>query len=101
MKNRVHLLLVLLLGLFAQRSAHAQSSVEVYLQVKPADPADPKQRGQAPKIEATVVGGSKTTQDKFTLSTTNAGQKVTMKAEKLREYTEGTETIAIALVING
>jgi len=87
-------------SLWAPRIAHADN-VEVYLQVKPADPADPKQRGKAPTIEATVVGGAKTTVDKFTLSTTNGGQKVTMKADKLREYTEGTEAIAIALVING
>jgi hypothetical protein len=101
MKTRVSLLLLFIFGLFAQRTAHAEGQVEVYLQVKPADPTDPKQRGKAPRIEATVVGGAKTTVDKFSLTTTNAGQKVTMKADKLREYTEGTETIAIALVING
>jgi len=101
MKTRV--LLTLFVALFSSlyaKTALAQN-VEVYLQVKPADPADPKQRGKAPQIEATVVGGSKTTVDKFSISTTNAGQKVTLKADKLRDYTEGTETIAIALVING
>lgn len=101
MKTRVSLLLLFIFGLFAQRTAYAEGQVEVYLQVKPADPTDPKQRGKAPTIEATIIGGAKTTVDKFGLSTTNGGQKVTMKADKLREYADGTETIAIALVING
>jgi hypothetical protein len=104
MKTRATPLLILFVALFGSlfaNSAFAQN-VEVYLQVKPADPADPKQRGKAPQIEATIVGGAKTTVDKFSLSTNGPnGQKVTMKAEKLREYSEGTETIAIGLVING
>src|SRR5262245_7504502 len=102
MRTKASIAVLFMAGLFGARIAHAgEGTVEVYLQVKAPDPADPKQRGKAPKIEATIVGGAKTTVDKFSVSTTNAGQKVTMKAEKLREYTEGTETIAIALVING
>jgi hypothetical protein len=103
MKTRASILILLFVAFFSSlyaKTAHAQN-VEIYLQVKPADPTDKKERGKAPKIEATVIGGAKTTVDKFTLSTTNNGQKVTVKAEKLREYSEGTETIAIALVING
>ena len=76
--------------------------VEVFLTVKPADQKDPKQAGHAPEIEATIVGGQKTTVDKFSISTTNAqNQKVTMKATRIRDYVDGTEPIAIALVING
>ena len=103
MKTRVSILITLFVAFFSSlyaKTAHAQN-VEVYLQVRPPDSTDPKQRGKAPRIEATIVGGAKTTVDKFTLSTTNAGNKVTIKADKLREYAEGTETIAIALVING
>jgi hypothetical protein len=103
MKTRASILILLFVAFFSSlyaKTAHAQN-VEIYLQVKPPDPTDKKERGKAPKIEATVIGGAKTTVDKFTLSTTNNGQKVTVKAEKLREYAEGTETIAIALVING
>jgi hypothetical protein len=102
------LILSFVVSLFATRTASAGpeaggggGQVEVYLQVKPADPTDPKQKGKAPEIEATIVGGAKTTAEKLSISTTNAGQKVTLKPSKLREYTEGTETIAIALVING
>jgi hypothetical protein len=85
----------------ATRLAHAQGTIEVYMQVKPADQSDPKQKGKAPQVEATVIGGPNVPIEKISLSTTNKTQKVTMKAEKLRPYTEGTETIAIALVING
>jgi hypothetical protein len=94
--------LILFVTLFCSvRIAHAQATVEVYLQVKPADPSDPKQRGKAPQLEATVIGGPKVPIEKFSIATTKGNQKVTMKADKLREYSEGTETIAIALVING
>jgi hypothetical protein len=100
MTTRLSLFILLLSSLLGGRTAHAQQA-EVYLEVKPADPSDPKQKGKAPSIEATIIGGEKVPIEKFSISTTNAGQKVSLKAEKLREYTEGTETIAIALVING
>jgi hypothetical protein len=96
-----YLLITVMALLFASRIAHAQGTVEVYMQVKQADASDPKQRGKAPSIEATVIGGPKVPVEKFTISTTNKNQKVTLKPDKLREYSEGTETIAIALVING
>jgi hypothetical protein len=85
--------------LFTGRFAYADGTVE--MQVKPRDQSDPKQKGKAPQIEATIIGGPKVPLDKLSISTTKNNQKVTLKAEKLREYTEGTETIAIALVING
>lgn len=91
---------VMFVLLVATRVAHAGDS-ELYLQVKPADPTDPKQKGKAPSIEATVVGQPKVPLDKFSISTTHKGQKITLKAEKIREYTEGTETVAIAFVVNG
>jgi hypothetical protein len=101
MKTRIAIIF-LVLGMFVSAHvARADGNIEVYPQVKVPDPKDPKTKGQAPQIEVTIVGGPKVPLDKFTISTTNKNQKVTLKAEKLREYTEGTETIAIALVING
>src|SRR5687767_13824147 len=85
----------------ATRTAHAQGSVEVYMSVKPADATDAKQKGKAPSVSATIIGGPKVPLEKLTISTTHKNQKVTMKAEKLREYTQGTETLALVLVING
>ncbi len=95
------LALVVCAGICAAKPVHADSNVEVFLQVQAPDPKDPKTAGKAPFIEATVVGGPKTTLDKFSISTTNGNQKVTMKADHLHDYTEGKETIAIALVIEG
>ena len=95
------LALVLVAGVFATTPVHADSNVEVFLQVQAPDPKDPKTAGKAPFIEATIVGGPKTTLDKFSISTTNGNQKVTMKADHLHDYIEGKETIAIALVIEG
>jgi len=86
----------------AARIAQADSNVvEVYAQVRAPDPHDPKLANKAPSLDVTVIGGAKVPLEKFALSTTNQGQKVTLRPDKLREYTEGTETIAIALVING
>ena len=101
MTSRVFIVLLFLATLFATRTALAQGTVEVYMQVRPADPSDPKQRGKAPSLEATVIGGPKVPLEKFSLSTTHKNTKVSVKAEKLREYADGTETLAIGLVING
>jgi hypothetical protein len=102
MKTRALSIIVMALGLIWTRSARADgNSVEVYLQVKAPDTKDPKQADKPPSLLATIIGGPKVPLEKFSISTTNNQQKVMLKAEKLREYTEGTETIAIALVING
>jgi hypothetical protein len=92
---------VLAQPVYADNPAPSSGNAEVYMTVRPADQKDPKQKGKAPSIDVTVVGGPTLTMDKFSLSTTNKTTKVTMKPEKLRPYTDGTETIAIALVING
>ncbi|MGN6108353.1 MAG: FHA domain-containing protein [Kofleriaceae bacterium] len=94
-------MVVALALLFTSRSAFAQSGVRVYLTAKPADPANPKTKGQAPSIEATIINGSNVPFDKCTITQTGGKAPVTLKAISKREYTEGTDTIAIALVING
>lgn len=105
--NRLAALLTILACVVATRVARADGpaagdEVGVHPVVNVPDPTDPKQKGQAPSIEVTIVNGPKVPVDKFTLSTIGADkQKVTVKATKLREYVEGKETLAIALVING
>ena len=86
--------------LFAVSPARADE-LKVHLQVKPQDPADAKHKGDAPNIEATVIDGPNVPLDKFTLFEANAKNPVNLKAIAKREYTEGTDTIAIALVLNG
>ncbi len=100
MRSRAYLLVLFMAAFFATRSARA-GEIEVYLQSKPADPTDKKQKGKAPQLEATIVGGPRVPVEKYSISTTHKNQTVTLKAEKLREYTEGNETIAIALVVSG
>jgi hypothetical protein len=97
-------LLILFVAMFAQvRSGWADDSgVEVYLEVKAPDPKDPKTKGQAPQIQATVIhapGGIP--QDKFTLYEPSAKQKVEFKPSSMKPYTEGSETITIAFVMLG
>jgi len=98
------------ISLFATRAradgppqgAGDNSEIGTYLVVNVPDEKDPKEKGKAPSIEATIVNGPKVPLEKFTISAVGPDkQRVTIKASKLREYTEGKETIAIALVING
>jgi len=104
---RNYVLSIALVAIFASTvkadngSPPSSGNAELYMSVRAPDQKDPKQKGKAPAIDVTVVGGPAVPLDKFSLSTTNKGVRVTMKAEKLRPYTDGTETIAIALVING
>lgn len=102
MTTRILTILAVLAALVAGRTARADGSqAELYAHVKIPDQKDPKTKGKAPSIEITVVGGPKVSLDKYSLSTTNNGQKVSLKPDKLRGYVEGNETIAIALVISG
>lgn len=100
MRSRSYLLVLFAILLCSARFAQANGT-KVLLQVRPADPTDPKQRGKAPWIEATVISGPKVPLDKYSLSTTYKGEKITLKPEKLREYTEGNETLSLALVVSG
>ncbi len=70
--------------------------VEIHMAVKAS--ADPK---AAPEIEATIIGARRTALEQWWLSTTIGHRKVTVPASRVRSYAEGTETIAIALVVQG
>ncbi len=72
--------------------------IEVFLSVKTPDP----NKDDAPTVEATIVGGPTVPVTEFLLIDPNAKpQPVSLKASSLRPYTAGTETIAVAFVING
>lgn len=102
MTTRILTILAVLAALVVGRTARADDAqTELYAHVKIPDQKDPKQKGHAPEIELTVVGGAKVPLEKYSLSTTNNGQKVTIKPSRLRDYVQGNETIAIALVICG
>ncbi len=74
--------------------------IEVFLTVKTPDP-NSKAKDDAPTIEATIVGGPTVPVEKFVITDPSAKPPVTLKASALRPYTAGTETIAVAFVING
>jgi len=76
------------------------SSIEVRLEVKPADPGNPKTKDDAPQIEATVIGAPNFPPEKFSLRE-DVKQAVEVKPISKREYTQGTEKLAIAIVMNG
>ncbi len=90
------------------RAARAQ--VEVHLSAKPHDGPSGKQPGDdAPMVEATVVNGPGADVAKLTLVQTDAkgpdGKTlpVALKALPggLKSYTQGTETIAIVVLVEG
>ena len=88
--------------LVAPSLAHADGSqIEVLMQVKPPDRLNPKTRDDAPQIEATVIGAPNLTADKFTLREEGAKQPIEIHAAQKREYNQGTEKLAVAIVMNG
>ncbi|MBP9085468.1 MAG: FHA domain-containing protein [Kofleriaceae bacterium] len=91
----------LLCGVVISGVALAQKQVQ--LQVKPADPKDPKRKGMAPEVEATIIGaGAGVPLDKFSLLQTDAKTPIPpIKASSVRAYIQGSETIAVAVLIEG
>jgi Inner membrane component of T3SS, cytoplasmic domain len=92
-------LAAMVLGVSMPRLA-AADDLKVHLQVKQQDPAS-KNKNDAPMIEATVIDGPNVPLEKFSIYESGAKVPIALKALTKREYTEGTDTIAIALVING
>ncbi|HEX3475841.1 MAG TPA: FHA domain-containing protein [Kofleriaceae bacterium] len=81
---------------------HADASnIEVRMEVKPPDRNNAKTKDDAPQIEATVIGAPNLPSEKFTLREDGAKQPIELKPTSKREYTQGTEKLAIAIVMNG
>jgi len=94
-------LLVLAACLATTATVYAESTVEVMLTVKPPDKNNPKTKDDAPQIEATVIGAPNLPLDKFSVREDGAKQPVELKPISKRDYTQGTEKLAIAIVMNG
>jgi hypothetical protein len=82
-------------------TARADGEVEVQFLIKPADPTNPKTKGDAPQIEATIIGAPNLTPDKFILVDKSAKPPVEIKAVSKRNFNQGTETLAVAIVMLG
>jgi hypothetical protein len=88
--------------LASPRQVHAEgSNIEVLMQVKPPDKNNPKTKDDAPQIEATVIGAPNLPGDKFTLRDESAKQPVELKPVLKRDYNQGSERLAVAIVMNG
>jgi hypothetical protein len=77
------------------------SNVEVQMQVKPPDKNNPKTKDDAPQIEVTVIGAPNLPNDKFTLREEGAKQPIEIKPLSKREFNQGSEKLAVAIVLNG
>ncbi|HEY0483813.1 MAG TPA: FHA domain-containing protein [Kofleriaceae bacterium] len=77
------------------------SSVEVLLQIKPPDKNNPKTRDDAPQIEATVIGAPNLPSEKFVLRDDSVKQSIEVKPSTKRDYNQGSETLAVVIVMNG
>jgi len=82
--------------------AHAEGpSVEVLMQVKAPDKNNPKTKDDAPQIEVTVIGAPNLPSEKFSLHDDTSKQPIEIKPTSKRDYNQGSETLAVALVMNG
>lgn len=87
-------------GLLSARGARADGpQIDVQYTVKPADANNPKTKGDAPQIEATVIGAPNLTPDKFSIVDKSTKPPVEMKAVAKRTFLQGNETLAVAIVM--
>lgn len=75
-------------------------NVEVSYTIKPPDPG-PKTKGDAPQIEAIVIGAPNLPADRFVLVDRSARPPVQIKAVAKRGVQQGSETLALAVVMLG
>jgi len=90
-------------GLLSAATARAEGTADIEVQytVKPPDPTNPKTKGDAPQIEVTVIGAPNLTADKFLLVDKTVKPPIEMKALSKRGFLQGTETLAVAIVMLG
>ena len=90
-------------GLLAAPAARAQSAAdaEVMFEIKAPDGSDPKAKGDAPRIEATVIGAPNLAADKFVLVDTSAKPPVQIPAAARRSFQQGSQAVALAIVMQG
>lgn len=77
------------------------AKVEVQMQVKPPDRSKEKTKDEAPEIDVTVIGAPNTAVDKFSIFESGSKQPVELKAIAKRNYNQGSDPLAIAIVLYG
>jgi hypothetical protein len=90
------------LAIASAGTARAQGGeIEVQYTTKPADPSNPKTKGDAPQIEATVIGAANLPAEKFFLVDKLAKPPFEVKAIAKRGFLQGNETLAVAILMLG
>jgi hypothetical protein len=84
-----------------QARAQSASNAEVNYTIKPPAADNSKTKGEAPQIEATVIGAPDVPAGKLVLVDTSVTPPVQIKAASKRSYSQGTETLALAIVMLG
>jgi FHA domain-containing protein len=93
--------LVIISSAWPMRDARAEGSgVEVLFTTKPI-PATETKEDAVPMIEATIIGAPKLDADKFILFDTNQKPPVELKGVSKRNYNQGSETLAVVIVMSG
>jgi hypothetical protein len=91
-------------GLVSARPARAEGgleNVEIQYVIKTPDPTNPKIKDDAPQFEVTVIGAPNLTADKFLLIDKSVKPPFEMKASSKRGFLQGSETLAVAIVMLG
>jgi hypothetical protein len=89
-------------GLAGAGTARAEGEdIQVQLVPKVPDPNNPKTKGDAPQIEATVIGAANLPPDKFFLVDKLSKPPFEVKATSKRGFLQGSETLAVAIVMLG
>src|SRR5690349_24281 len=90
---------VIAMGWVAAAAAQSAADVEVEYTIKAPDPGNPKTKGDAPQIEATVIGAPTLPLDKLVLVDRSARPPVQIKAASRRAFNKGPDTLAVAIVM--
>lgn len=101
---RLAVALLVAAGLFAGRAPVVHAEPKVVFTVRPIDPLkEPKRKGLPPDIEATVIDGpGGVPAEKFTLIQKDSKVPLPpMKALSLKSYIQGSDAIALVVLIEG
>ncbi|HEU0031272.1 MAG TPA: FHA domain-containing protein [Kofleriaceae bacterium] len=99
--TRMLVALAAIVGLSLSAAPAFADGIEVLYQIKPADKNNPKTKDDPPTIEATVIGAPNVPVEKFVLIDKSSKTPLEIKAIQKREFKQGNETLAIAIVMNG
>jgi hypothetical protein len=93
--------LVLVLVVLGVREVKADGIEVLFQPPRLPDQTTEKGKEDVPYIDVTVIGAPNAPMDKFVLVDKSSKTPIEIKASVKRDYKQGTETLAIAIVMNG